>query len=158
MADSDRLTTTTSRCSRSWPRTRFRRTWSSQFWVTVEIAKAVVAVLHDAGFTSGAVVAPRSMNEARPLAERYGFDPAVGTPPRPVRLLVNVTSIGTAGGPQEHDLSFARELVEQAEVVFDGRSDARAPARTPPTRAPNGELTGVAIRRPPRPWDLLPAL
>jgi len=31
ITDSDRLTTTTSRCSRSWPRTRFRRTWSSQF-------------------------------------------------------------------------------------------------------------------------------
>ena len=32
---------------------------------------------------------------------------------------MNVTPIGMAGGPQEHDLPFARELVEQAEVVFD---------------------------------------
>ena len=106
------------------------------------------------------MVAPRSLNEARPLAERYGFDPAVGAPPRPVRLLVNITSIGTAGGPQEHDLSFAREMAEQAEVVFDGRTHGhrRADTAHPPTRAPNGELTGVANRRPPRPWDLLPAL
>jgi len=43
---------------------------------------------------------------------------------------VNVTSIGTAGGPQEHDLSFARELVEQAEVVFDGRTHGHRRADT----------------------------
>ena len=43
----------------------------------------------------------------------------MGAPPKPARLLVNVTPIGMAGGPQEHALSFARELVDQAEVVFD---------------------------------------
>jgi hypothetical protein len=63
------------------------------------MAKAVVAALRDAGFTSGTVVAPRSLDKARPLAEQYGFDAAVGAPPRPVRLLVNVTPIGMAGGP-----------------------------------------------------------
>ena len=83
------------------------------------MAKAVVAALRDAGFTSGTVVAPRSLDKARPLAEQYGFDAAVGAPPKPVGLLVNVTPIGMAGGPQEHDLSFVRELVEQADVVFD---------------------------------------
>jgi shikimate dehydrogenase len=83
------------------------------------MAKAVVAALRDAGFTSGTVVAPRSLDRARPLAQRYGFEAAVGAPPTPARMLVNVTPIGMAGGPQEHDLPFTRELVEQAEVVFD---------------------------------------
>jgi shikimate dehydrogenase len=83
------------------------------------MAKAVVAALRDAGFTSGTVVAPRSLDKARPLAEQYGFDAAVGAPSKPARLLVNVTPIGMASGPQEHDLSFPRGLVEQAEVVFD---------------------------------------
>ena len=66
------------------------------------MAKAVVAALRDAGFTSGTVVAPRSLDKARALAEQYGFDAAVGAPPKPARLLVNVTPIGMAGGPQEH--------------------------------------------------------
>jgi shikimate dehydrogenase len=83
------------------------------------MAKAVVAALRDAGFAAGTVVAPRSLEKAQLLAEQYGFDAAVGAPPKPARMLVNVTPIGMAGGAQEHDLSFARKLVEQAEVVFD---------------------------------------
>ena len=110
------------------------------------MAKAVVAALRDAGFTSGTVVAPRSLDKARALAERYGFDAAVGAPPKPARLLVNVTPIGMAGGPQEHDLSFARELVEQAEVVFDV---VAFPPQTPLVRLGGGlglaTLTGAEV-------------
>jgi shikimate dehydrogenase len=83
------------------------------------MAKAVVAALRDAGFTTGTVVGPRSLDKAQLLAKQYGFDAAVALPPKPARLLINATPIGMAGGPQEHDLSFPRELVEQAEVVFD---------------------------------------
>jgi shikimate dehydrogenase len=83
------------------------------------MAKAVVAALRDAGFTAGTVVGPRSLDKAQLLAKQYGFDAAAGTSPRPARMLINATPIGMAGGPQEHDLSFTRELVEQAEVVFD---------------------------------------
>ena len=42
------------------------------------MAKAVVAALRDAGFTIGTVVAPRSLDKARLVAEQYGFDAAVG--------------------------------------------------------------------------------
>ena len=83
------------------------------------MAKAVVAALRDAGFATGTVVAPRSLEKAKLLAEEYGFDAAVGAPAKPARMLVNATPIGMAGGPQEHDLPFARELVERADVVFD---------------------------------------
>jgi shikimate dehydrogenase len=70
----------------------------------------------------------------------------VGAPPKPARLLVNVTPIGMAGGPQEHDLSFARELVEQAEVVFEV---VAFPAQTPLVRLGGGlgltMLTGAEV-------------
>jgi shikimate dehydrogenase len=83
------------------------------------MARAVVAALRDSGFRKGTVVAPRSAAKGAALGDRYGFAAATAAVPRPVPLLVNVTPIGMAGTRQEHDLPFARALVEQAEVVFD---------------------------------------
>jgi len=95
------------------------------------MARAVVAALRDAGFRRGTVVAPRSPEKGAALAQQYGFAAATGTPPHPVPLLVNVTPIGMAGGPQEDDLAFDPALVEQAQVVFDV---VAFPARTPLVR------------------------
>lgn len=83
------------------------------------MAKAIVAALRDSGFGSGTVVAPQSVEDGAALAAQYGygFQAELGDLTAP--LLINATPIGMSGGPQEHDLSFDRALVEQAEVVFD---------------------------------------
>lgn len=82
------------------------------------MASAVGTAFRDKGFGDGTIVA-RNAETGRSLAERlgYAYQPDLGS--RTADVIVNVTPIGMAGGPQEHDLSFARELVEQAEVVFD---------------------------------------
>jgi shikimate dehydrogenase len=61
------------------------------------MAKAVVAALHDAGFTEGTVVA-RNEGTGRALADRYGYAwrPELG-PGRP-RLVVNATRSGWPAG------------------------------------------------------------
>ena len=106
--------------ARWWPRTRFRPSWSSRCSGSGGMAKAVAAALRDAGFDHRHGRGARNEGPGAALAERYGFDwRAVGAPPKPARLLVNATPIGMAGGPQEDALSFARELVDPAEVVFD---------------------------------------
>lgn len=92
------------------------------------MAKAIVAALRDSGFRSGTIVAPHSIDDGRALAAQYGyrFAPELGT--LTPALLINATPIGMSGGPAEHDLSFDRGLVEQAQVVFDV---VAFPARTP---------------------------
>jgi shikimate dehydrogenase len=91
------------------------------------MAKAIVAALRDSGFRSGTVVA-RSGDAARDLADQYGFDfaPEMGTLTAP--LLINATPIGMTGSRQENDLSFDRDRVQRAEVVFDV---VAFPSRTP---------------------------
>lgn len=83
------------------------------------MAKAIVAALRDAGFTAGTIVAPQSPDAGRELAGQYGYAGAAELAGRVAPLLINATPIGMTGGPAEHDLSFAPELVAQARVVFD---------------------------------------
>lgn len=82
------------------------------------MGKAVVAALRDHGLTTGTVIA-RNEQTGPALAEQYGFGWAAEVGDRTAPLLVNVTPIGMAGGPQEHDLSFERSAVARAETVFD---------------------------------------
>ena len=82
------------------------------------MAKAIVAALRDAGFAAGTVVA-RTPGAGRELAEQYGYAHATALTGHAAPLLINATPIGMTGGPAEHDLSFASDLVEQATVVFD---------------------------------------
>ncbi len=82
------------------------------------MGKAVVAALRDHGLTTGTVIA-RNEQTGPALAEQYGFGWAAEVADRTAPLLVNVTPIGMAGGPQEHDLSFERSAVARAETVFD---------------------------------------
>ncbi|HEY5880485.1 MAG TPA: shikimate 5-dehydrogenase [Nakamurella sp.] len=83
------------------------------------MAKAIVAALRDAGFGSGTIVAPQSVDAGRALADQYGYRFAAELGDLAAPLLINATPIGMTGGPAENDLSFERDLVEQAQVVFD---------------------------------------
>ena len=89
------------------------------------MGKAVACALRDAGFTRGTVVA-RNGAAGRALAERCGW----AWQPEPVAadLLVNVTPIGMAGGPEASEMAFAPELIAQARTVFDV---VALPAETP---------------------------
>lgn len=87
------------------------------------MAKAVAKALRDAGFETGCIVA-RNAGAGQALAAACGYD---WIPEMDARradllvpdLLVNVTPIGMAGGPEAADLAFAPDVVERAAVVFD---------------------------------------
>lgn len=96
------------------------------------MAKATVAALRDAGFTDVTVIA-RNEAAGRALAELYGFAwraelaPAGAGGPT-ADMLINVTPVGMAGGPDAQALSFPQEAVAAAKVVFDV---VALPAETP---------------------------
>jgi shikimate dehydrogenase len=82
------------------------------------MARAVVAALHDLGYSSGAVVA-RNEATGRALAEEYGYGwaPSLGRT-RP-ELLVNATPVGMAGGLDEERLPVDAAVVDAAHVVLE---------------------------------------
>ncbi|WP_301121194.1 shikimate 5-dehydrogenase [Mycolicibacterium fortuitum] len=82
------------------------------------MAKAVGAALRDKGFRKGTVVA-RNTETGPALADAlgYGYAPEVGSLTAPI--LVNVTPIGMAGGPDEHRSAFDRATVAAARAVVD---------------------------------------
>lgn len=91
------------------------------------MANAVGAALRDKGFRDGTIVA-RNPETGRALADRlgYGYAPEVGTLTSPI--LVNVTPIGMAGGPDEHHSAFEPPTIEAAAAVMDV---VAMPAETP---------------------------
>jgi shikimate dehydrogenase len=109
------------------------------------MAKAVVAALRDAGFTSGTVVA-RNERTGAALAEQYGYTwrPDLGSS-RP-QLLVNATPVGMAGGPAADDLPVEPGVVDLAETVFDV---VALPALTPLVRRAQAQgkkvITGAEV-------------
>jgi shikimate dehydrogenase len=83
------------------------------------MGRAVASALRDAGFTRGVLVA-RNGAAGRDLAGRCGWTwqpdvPAIGAGD----LLVNVTPIGMAGGPEEGALAFTPAQVAATGTVFD---------------------------------------
>jgi shikimate dehydrogenase len=87
------------------------------------MAKATAAALRDAGFRRVTIIA-RNEEAGRALAGLYGFEwragfPAPGSGDGSAELLINVTPIGMAGGPEADALSFPQEAVEAAKAVFD---------------------------------------
>jgi shikimate dehydrogenase len=82
------------------------------------MGKAVAAALRNAGHRSGIILA-RNETTGRQLAATYGYQwrPEIGEP-RP-DLLINVTPIGMAGGPEAETLAFAPAVIDGAKVVFD---------------------------------------
>lgn len=82
------------------------------------MARAVAAALQGAGFRRGTVVS-RNERAGRALAAETGFDWAPEGAAPPADLLVNVTPLGMAGGPEAGDLSFSLDQIVRAQVVFD---------------------------------------
>lgn len=83
------------------------------------MGKAVASALRDAGFTRGVIVA-RNEEAGQELAGRCAWDWQPTTPDiQDGDLLVNVTPLGMAGGPDEHTLAFTPEEIARADTVFD---------------------------------------
>jgi len=91
------------------------------------MAKAVASAFRDSGFDDAILVA-RNDVAGPALAERLGYHwrPHVGG--ATASIVVNVTPIGMAGGPEEHDSAFSDETVAHADTVFDV---VALPAETP---------------------------
>jgi shikimate dehydrogenase len=82
------------------------------------MANAVGSAFRDKGFHSGIVVA-RNAETGRALAHRLGYDYAAGVNELAAPVIVNVTPIGMAGGPEAHEKPFAEKTITNAHVVFD---------------------------------------
>lgn len=82
------------------------------------MAGAVGTAFRDYGFTTGTVVA-RNRSTGKELAERlgYGYAEEVGT--QSAAVIVNVTPIGMAGGPDEQRAAFDERTIAGAHTVFD---------------------------------------
>ncbi|WP_295012076.1 shikimate 5-dehydrogenase [uncultured Microbacterium sp.] len=103
------------------------------------MAKATAAAFRDAGFTDVTIVA-RTEATGRALAALYGFDWAPDVGGLLADVLVNVTPIGMAGGPEAEELSFPPSAIDAAAVVFDV---VALPAETPLVRA--GRAAGATV-------------
>jgi shikimate dehydrogenase len=82
------------------------------------MANAVAAAFRDNGFGAGTIVA-RNAATGLALAERLGYDYAPEVGSRTAAVIVNVTPVGMAGGPEEQDLAFDPATIAAADTVFD---------------------------------------
>jgi len=91
------------------------------------MAHAVATAFCHAGFRNGIIVA-RNPDTGRALADHLGYSwrPSVGSATAPV--VVNVTPIGMAGGPEEDWAAFDPAVIAHAHTVFDV---VAIPAETP---------------------------
>ena len=103
------------------------------------MASAVAAAFQGSGFYSGIVVA-RNAEAGRELANRLGYDyaPEVGNLLAPI--IVNVTPIGMAGGPEENETAFDESTIAKAYCVFDV---VALPSETPLIKAARAAGTKV---------------
>ncbi|WP_285184661.1 shikimate 5-dehydrogenase [Rhodococcus sp. MEB041] len=92
--------------------------WSVAVTGSGGMAKAVVAALRDTGFTTGTVVA-RNERTGPALAEKYGYGWSATADDVSADVLVNVTPVGMAGGPDSDALPFATEQIAAARAVVD---------------------------------------
>jgi shikimate dehydrogenase len=103
------------------------------------MAKATAAAFRDAGFSRVTVVA-RNEKLGRSLAGLYGFGWQAEIGESTAEVIVNVTPIGMAGGPEAGSLSYHEEAVADARVVFDV---VALPAETPLIKA--GRAAGKTV-------------
>ena len=82
------------------------------------MAKAVAGALHGAGHRRGIILA-RNRTTGPSLARTYGYDWRAELGDAEAGLLINVTPIGMAGGPDAEMLAFDPKVIDRAEVVFD---------------------------------------
>ena len=82
------------------------------------MAKAVGSAFRDNGFHDGIVVARNEISGPE-LAEQLGYHwrPHIGG--ASASILVNVTPVGMAGGPEELDSPFTADALADADTVFD---------------------------------------
>lgn len=82
------------------------------------MAMAVGSAFRNSGFRNGILVA-RNPSTGPELAERLGYRwrPHIGG--AAASILVNVTPVGMAGGPEESGNPFTAETTAQADTVFD---------------------------------------
>jgi shikimate dehydrogenase len=109
------------------------------------MAKAVAGALRDAGFRSGIVLA-RNETTGRALARTCGFEWRAELGDAQPGVLINVTPIGMAGGPDADMLAFDPAVIDGALVVFDV---VAAPPETPLIRqaraASKAVITGAEV-------------
>ncbi|SNB72482.1 shikimate dehydrogenase [Arboricoccus pini] len=81
------------------------------------MAKAVASAMRDKGLANGTIVA-RNAEAGQALATSCGYDwrPKLDFEPA---MLVNVTPIGMAGGPEADSLAFSARTVAAASIVID---------------------------------------
>jgi len=82
------------------------------------MASAVASAFRDNGFRAGTIAARNGVTGRR-LADRLGYDYAAQTPPGGADIVVNVTPIGMAGGPEVDELAFDESVIGKARNVFD---------------------------------------
>jgi shikimate dehydrogenase len=112
------------------------------------MAKATAAALRDAGFKDVTIIA-RNEATGGALADLYGFAwrAELGTGQEATAdMVINVTPVGMAGGPEADALSFPAETIEAAKIVFDV---VALPAETPLIKAARGAgkqvITGAEV-------------
>ncbi|MFT4259720.1 shikimate 5-dehydrogenase [Microbacterium sp.] len=103
------------------------------------MAKATAAAFRDAGFTA-VTIAARNEQRGRELAGLYGFTWVAEPGGLTADVIVNVTPIGMAQGPDEHALPFDAGQIAAASVVFDV---VALPAETPLVKA--GRAAGKTV-------------
>jgi shikimate dehydrogenase len=103
------------------------------------MASAVGAAFLGSGFRTGIVVARNS--EAGPaLADRLGYEYAAEVGSLSAPVIVNVTPIGMAGGPERDDSAFEDATIAKARIVFDV---VAVPSETPLIKAARDAGTHV---------------
>lgn len=109
------------------------------------MAGAVAAAFCDAGFDRGTIAA-RNAETGRSLADRLGYEYRSEVGARTADVLVNVTPVGMAGGPEANGIAFGEEAVANAHTVFDV---VAMPSETPLIKAAReagvGVITGAEV-------------
>jgi shikimate dehydrogenase len=103
------------------------------------MASAVAAAFRDNGFEHGTVVA-RNPETGRALAQRVGYSYAPEVGGRVADVIVNITPVGMAGGPEETDVAFGANTIGAAHTVFDV---VAMPSETPLITA--ARAAGIAV-------------
>ncbi|MEZ0358398.1 shikimate 5-dehydrogenase [Mycobacterium sp. SA01] len=82
------------------------------------MASAVATAFRDSGFGVGTIVA-RNSDSGPELAQRLGYDWRSDVGDLRAPIIVNVTPIGMADGPEEREPAYADAVIAAARTVFD---------------------------------------
>lgn len=82
------------------------------------MASAVGTAFRDNGFHDGLIIA-RNSETGEALARRLDYDYASKVGSRTAHIIVNVTPVGMAGGPEEQHSAFDTSTITKADTVFD---------------------------------------